>query len=143
MLKSDEPIVVKQTFAVPRSRVWQAITSVPEMHEWFFEEIVDFQPTVGFETKFSISHDEKIYTHVWKVLEATPEQKMVCDWTYEGHPGRGLVTWELERTDDETEMTLTSEAVESFPQDDPAFHRESALEGWTYLINERLPEHLQ
>jgi len=149
MLKSDKPIVVTQSFAVARSLVWQAITNVPEMQKWFFEEISDFEPTVGFETEFSIPHEGKTYTHVWKVLEATPEETLVCDWTYKGVVGRGRVTWELSDEkdkgdgDDQTLLTLTSQAIESFPQDDPAFHRESALEGWKFLIHELLPEHLE
>ena len=143
MLKSDKPIIVKKSFAVAKALVWKAITSAPEMQKWFFEEISDFEPKVGFETQFSISHDGKTYTHIWKVLEATPEEKLVCDWTYKGVAGRGKVTWELSTQDGETLLTLTSQATESFPQDDPAFHRESALDGWEYLINELLPEHLE
>ncbi len=37
------------------------------MQQWFFDNIPDFAPTVGFETTFSIASDTKSFTHQWKI----------------------------------------------------------------------------
>ncbi|MFK7769484.1 MAG: SRPBCC domain-containing protein [Mariniblastus sp.] len=138
MLVDDKPIVVEQEFTAPIGRLWQAITVMSEMQQWFFEQMENFEPVEGFETKFTIEFDGKEYAHVWKLIEVVPRKKIVFDWSYAGCPGRGHVTWEIEETPGGSKLKLTNVAVESFPQDDPAFLRESGEEGWKYLIQEEL-----
>lgn len=138
MQATDKPIVVEQEFIAPVSRLWEAITVPTLMQEWFFQEMEDFKPEVGFETRFQIEFDGKTYPHVWKIIEVEPKKKIVYDWSYENCKGRGLVTWELGETSGGSKLKLTNSIVESFPQDDPAFKRESGEAGWQHLINDEL-----
>ena len=141
MKKTDPPVVVEQTIAAPIPKVWKAITELDEMQAWFFEEVETFEPKVGFETQFSIEHEGKTYVHQWKLLEVEPEKRIVFDWQYEHCEGQGKVEWDLSASESGTEFKLTNSVVESFPDDDPAFTRESCEGGWQYLL-ERLNEYV-
>ena len=39
MRKTDEPIIVEQTFDTSIDKVWNAVTKLDEMKQWFFKEI--------------------------------------------------------------------------------------------------------
>lgn len=143
MQTTDAPVVIEQTYKSSVKDVWNAITEPSRMREWFFAEMDDFDPATGFETKFSVQADDKVYQHCWKLTEVVPQQRIVYDWSYEGLAGRGLVTWELESITDGTKLTLTNTIAESFPIDDPVFRRESCVAGWQYFINEQLMDYLQ
>ncbi len=143
MQTSDAPVVVTQSFDCDIETVWRAITELAEMQAWFFAEIREFKAEAGFETEFELQHEQKTYVHQWKILEASSPTKIVYDWRYRDLPGIGHVTWQLAAQQNQTTLTLTNSVVESFPDDDPAFHRDSAVDGWTYLIQQRLKEHLE
>ena len=142
MKPTDAPIVVEQLFALPASDVWNAITAKEHMQKWFFEQIESFEPTEGFKTQFDLEHAGTHYIHMWTITEVIPHQRIVYDWRYKDMPGVGCVTWELEPAGNETKLTLTNTAIEAFDDSDPSFTRESAQEGWRFLINERLMMYL-
>lgn len=140
---NTSPIVVEQTFNVPASVLWKAITDKDEMRQWFFEQMTDFQPEVGFETQFDVSCEGQVFRHEWKLTEVVPERKIVYDWRYGGYPGSSSVIWELSETADGTKLTLTHQVHEAFPQDNPLFSPESCRAGWAYLIQESLKAFLE
>ncbi len=140
---SERPIVVTETYGQPPERVWAAITDANEMRRWFFHEIETFEPTVGFESKFTVSNELGDYLHLWTIIEASPNERIVYDWRYEGREGAAKVTWLLTATDGGTQLELTHAGHETFPQDDPAFTRESCEGGWRYFLSERLKAYLQ
>lgn len=143
MTGSPEPIVVEETYNAPVSAVWQAITDKDQMRRWYFEQMVDFRPEVGFETGFTVSSDGRAYPHRWKVTEVVPGRLIAYDWRYEGYPGRGLVTWELSEAPAGTLLHFTCEGIETFPQCNPAFSRESCQAGWDYLLRQSLKAYLE
>lgn len=143
MQTSDEPVVVEETYSATIDDLWKAITVPEQMREWFFFEMIEFEPMVGFETQFNVEADGKTYVHTWKLAEVESKKRIVYDWSYEGLPGRGLVEWDLESTADGTKLLLTNTIVESFPQDDPVFKRESCVAGWQYFINEQLKMYVE
>ena len=63
----NEPIVVERTYHAPVKAVWEAITNVDKMRQWYFPSLGEFEPEVGFETRFDVWHDDKIFVHIWKV----------------------------------------------------------------------------
>ena len=136
------PIVVSETYDASPDVVWRAITDADEMRQWFFETMEEFRPEPGFETKFNVHHDGRDYLHIWRVTEVEPQQKIVYGWRYGGHPGESTVTWQLTPVAGGTRLELSHVGVESFPQDDPAFRRESCRGGWECFIQERLKAHL-
>jgi len=140
---SEDPHVLEQTFNNPAAVVWKAITDADQMRQWFFEAMEDFKAEVGFETQFNVVCDGRDFMHVWKVTEVVPQKRIAYSWLYEGYPGDSTVVWELSETSDGTKLLFTHVFRESFPQDEPAFTRESCRGGWDYFVHESLPAFLQ
>ena len=142
MKNTDKPVVVEQSFDVPKEKLWNAITDVEQMQQWFFDNIPAFEPVEGFETRFVVETESRTFPHLWKLTEVIPEEKITYDWIYEGYPGRALVTFELMEDGNSMELIVTHDVVDSFPEDIPEFTRESCQGGWEYLIQQRLQEFL-
>lgn len=141
-MTSSRPIVSSAAFDAPVDAVWRAITAPNQMRQWFFAEMTDFEPKVGFETIFTVNCEGNAYPHVWKIIEVVPQQRIVYDWRYQGYPGQSTVTWELGEEGNRTKLVLTHEGIESFPQDNPVFSRESTQGGWDYFVCESLSRFL-
>ena len=142
MKKTDPPIIVEATYSVSIEKVWEAITELDQMQKWFFENIEDFQPKVGFETKFVIQNEGKIFTHQWKIREVIPHQKISYDWNYAEYEGDGYVTFDVIKNEKETLLRLTSVVTADYPSDMIEFKRESGIGGWNYFLNDRLKNYL-
>lgn len=140
---NSQPIVVEQVFPVPASVVWKAITDPDQMRQWFFQAMTEFRPEVGFETRFDVEIDGQIFPHEWKLTEVVPKSRLACQWRYGGFPGDSTVIWELHESDGQTTLTLTHTGQESFPQDIPAFRRESCVAGWRYFLQQSLKDFLE
>ncbi len=142
MKKHDQPIIVEQSFNAPIERVWNAITDVAQMRQWYFDNIPAFKAEVGFETQFDVQTEQRIFRHIWKVTEVVPQKLISYTWKYEGYPGDSQVMFELFKGNQSTKLRLTHQIKESFPQDIPEFSRESGIEGWKYFIQNSLKEFL-
>ncbi len=97
------------------------------MRQWFFEPITDFHAEAGFGTEFNVRCDDQDYLHRWKLTDVVPNARIVYDWRYGGVPGSSSVTWELSETPDGTKLTLTHKGIETFPQVNPVFSRDSGI----------------
>jgi len=139
---SSEPIIVEQSFNASRETVWRAITERDQMINWFFDNIPDFRADVGFETRFEVDSGQRHFSHLWKITDAVPEQRLVYEWRYEEYSGTGTVTFELFEDGDGSLLRVTNEGLESFPQDVPEFARESCEGGWKYFIQDNLKRYL-
>lgn len=133
-----EPIVFEQEFDVPVDELWRAITDRDQMVQWYFAEISAFVPVVGYQTEFVLQVEDRDIVHRWEVTEVIPGQKITVTWRFKDIPGDGAVTWELAERGAGSSLRLTNTGLETFPQDDPLFTRESCEGGWRYFINERL-----
>lgn len=139
----SDPITVSQSFDLPKEVVWSAITEHDQLVQWFFDKIPEFRAEVGFETSFLIDLGERQFTHLWKIIDVIPNQKIVYSWRYAEYPeGDGLVSFDLSGDKESTNLTVTASGTETFPQDIPEFKRESGVEGWTYFIQESLKNYL-
>jgi len=143
MRKNDEPIIVEQTFNTTVDMVWNSITDVDQMRQWYFENIPSFKAEIGFETQFNVQSQERNFLHMWKVTEVVPQKKITYNWKYDGYPGDSFVVFELFKQNNLTKLKLTHRVVESFPEDIPEFSRESGFEGWTFFIRKSLKEFLE
>ena len=143
MRKNDEPIIVEQTFNTSVDIVWNSITEIDKMRQWYFENIPSFKPEVGFEIRFNVQSQDRNFLHIWKVTEVVPLKKIVYNWRYENYPGDSLVKFELFEDNNSTKLRLTHQVLENFPDDIPEFKRESGVEGWTFFIRKSLKKFLE
>ena len=143
MRKDDEPIIVEETFNAAIATVWNAITEIVEMRQWYFENISSFKPEVGFKTQFNVISQDRNFLHLWEVTEVEPMTNIAYSWKYDGYPGDSFVVFELTRQNNLTKLRLTHQVMESFPEDIPEFTRESGVAGWTFFIKNSLKEYLE
>ena len=143
MKRSDPPIIVEQEFSASPARLWRALTNPAEMRQWFFEQIPDFQPEIGFYTEFLIQNEGRNFTHCWTVREVLPEKKIVYRWMYPEYPGDSHVHFEIEALENGSLLRVSTEIIEDYPDNIPEFKRESGVAGWKYFIQDRLPKYLE
>ena len=143
MKVSDEPIIVEQSFQNSKEEVWSAITELKHMQEWFFDLIEEFEPKIGFKTRFALQSGERTFTHLWEITEVVPLQKITNRWRYNEYLGDSSVKFELNEKAGSTLLRLSSEVIADFPDDIPEFKRESGVQGWNYFIGKQLKAYLE
>jgi uncharacterized protein YndB with AHSA1/START domain len=139
---TTEPFEIDCTYNAPLSKVWKALTDKDEMKQWYFD-LAEFKPEVGFEFTFTGGKDGREYKHLCKITEVIPGKKLKHSWTYDGYEGTSYVTWELFDEGDKTRVKLTHEGLETFPQNNPDFAKESFVEGWTGITGKNLKEFVE
>jgi len=134
----NQPIVVEQTFNAPIKIVWNAITEINQMRQWFFNNIEDFKPKVGFKTQFNVVSGNRNFLHLWEITEIEPFKKIVYNWRYKEYHGNSFVHFELFEEKNETKLRVTSIVTKDFPSNIPEFEPESCKTGWNYFIKQNL-----
>ena len=132
------PIVVEQQLNANAAEVWKAITSQPEMIQWFFEEIPEFRAEEGFETRFTVDTGERKFEHLWKITAVERGRMIKYHWSYSEYPGAGMVVFEIAANEGGTRIRLTNEGLHTFPEEVPEFSRANCEGGWQYFIQDRL-----
>lgn len=135
MKTTDTPIIIEKTIEATADKLWQALTDPDQMRQWFFENIPDFKPEVGFETRFPVVSNSKTFTHVWEVTEARPNEKISYRWRYLEYDGDSVVHFKINSSGTNTDLKLTLEILKDFPQDIAEFKRESGIAGWNYFLD--------
>lgn len=143
MKKSDPSIIVEQSFNTSIDDAWGALTDPDRMRQWFFGNIPDFRPEVGFETTFEVQNEGRVFPHRWKVTAVVPGQSITYTWKYDNYAGDGAVTFELFEERNSVKLRLTLNIYEDFQEDIPEFTRESCIGGWDYFLGQRLKAYLE
>ncbi|MBV9962318.1 MAG: SRPBCC domain-containing protein [Parafilimonas sp.] len=137
-----KPLIVERIYTAASDKIWEALTDKNKMKQWYFD-IAGFKPEVGFEFTFNGGSDEKTYVHFCKVIEVIPNKKLKHSWHYQGYEGMSYVTWELFDEGEKTQLKLTHEGLETFPQVSKDFSRESFTQGWNYILGTSLKTFLE
>lgn len=135
-IKVAESVVIERTLNAPVTKVWQALTDVDQMRQWYFD-LKEFRPEVGFEFEFVVEHEGNRYHHLCEVTEVIPQRRIAYTWRYQGEPGDSLVTIELFGEGEKTRLRLAHEGIESFPKT-PAYARKNFEAGWNAIIGTEL-----
>jgi uncharacterized protein YndB with AHSA1/START domain len=138
---TTEAIVIERTLNAPVARVWQALTDVDQMRQWYFD-LKEFRPQAGFEFEFVVEHEGNRYHHLCRVTEVIPEKKIAYTWRYKGEPGDSLVTFELFPERNKTRLKLTHTGIETFPKT-PAYARKNFETGWNTIIDSELRQFVE
>jgi len=143
MKLNEAPVIVEQHFNVPIKVIWDAITNIEKMKLWYFENIPDFKPLVGFKTEFNVKSEDRNFLHQWEIKEVQLLQKITYTWHFKDYQGDALVHFELFEKNNETILRVTNEIIADFNDSIPEFKRESCLEGWNYFIKDRLKNYIE
>jgi uncharacterized protein YndB with AHSA1/START domain len=136
----NRPFVLEHSYDAPIEKVWQALSETGKLKQWYFPQITEFKPEVGFDFKFR--DDGSLYKKEWKVTNVVTGQKLAHTWVYKGYPGISEVTFELFEEGTKTRLKLTHTGVETFP-DDPHFARQRFEDGWARIIGINLKNVLE
>lgn len=136
----DTPFIIEQVYDAPIEKVWQAITEEDQMRQWYFPQIIKFEPVVGFEFKFT--DDGADFKKDWRVTRVIVGELIAHSWSYKGYPGSSEVTFELFKEERKTRLKLTHTGLASFPRD-PHFARHRFEEGWERIIRTDLKKNLE
>lgn len=140
---NNNPVIIEKLINAPVKKVWQAITDKDQMKQWYFD-LSDFKPEVGFEFRFpGQGRKGEQYMHVCKITEVVPFKKLQYSWQYVDREGYSVVTFELFEEADKTRVKLIHTGLETFPQDNTDFARDSFNAGWTELITVLLPKFVE
>jgi len=130
------PIAVERVLNASPRVVWNAITVRDQMIQWFFDNIPSFEPNVGFHTRFDVDSGERVFPHLWCILEAVPGKRIVYDWRYDGYNGVSRLTMSLQpEGSDQTRLRIVHETLEPFDNTIPEFQPESCRAGWNYFVD--------
>ncbi|HVD95930.1 MAG TPA: SRPBCC domain-containing protein [Candidatus Limnocylindria bacterium] len=136
-----EAVVVERTFKAPVAQVWNALTDVEQMRQWYFD-LKEFKPEVGFEFEFTVDHEGVTYHHLCRITDVVPEKRIAYTWRYKGEPGDSLVTFELFDEGKNTRLKLTHTGIDTFPKT-PAYARKNFETGWTAIIGSELKQFVE
>ena len=142
MKKKDPPIIVEHFFHTTSDVLWGALTDLDMMKKWYFANIPEFKPEIGFETNFIVQSGESLFPHFWKITEVIPGKKISYDWRYEGYNGHSNVSFEIIVENKGCTLKVTTIVLSDFESDIPEFTTESCRGGWNYFIKESLANYL-
>ena len=134
------PLIKEFNYNVPIEKVWEALTDKDKMKQWYFSQLLEFEPIVGF--KFQFDDNSAEYQKEWIVTKIVEGKTLAHSWAYKGYPGSSEVTFELSEEGDRTRLKLTHTGLASFPRD-PHFARQRFEDGWNQIIKTNLKKHLE
>jgi uncharacterized protein YndB with AHSA1/START domain len=135
----NAPLIIEQIYDASICKVWHALTDKNDMKAWYFPQLINFEPIIGFE--FTFSNDGSQYQKNWCVIKVEDGRMLAHSWTYIGYPGRSEVTFELFNQVGKTCVRLTHTGLDSFPAE-AHFARHRFEEGWKQILGSNLKIHL-
>lgn len=111
------------------------MTNQEKMKLWYFPQLKEFEPKVGFEFIFEDSNDT--FRKKWVVTKVDKPNIFAHNWSYKGYNGESKVTFELVPIDNGTKVRVTHTGIGSFP-DNTHFKRERFEWGWNNLLGKKL-----
>jgi uncharacterized protein YndB with AHSA1/START domain len=143
MTTNDRPIIVEQIFKASSSEIWEAITNIDKMKLWYFDNIPDFKPEVGFKTAFDVQSDTRNFHHIWTITEVIPLKKISYKWQFTEYEGESVAHFEIEELGSQTKLSVTTLIIADFPEKIPEFEPTSCRAGWEYFIQKNLKAYLE
>lgn len=137
-------VKLEMDFPVSPERLWKALTDIHEMKQWYFPVLAEFQPEPGFETVFTVHNEGQDFPHRWKIIEAILDKKLNYSWSFDGYPGKSLLSFELSEVEAGTKLRLTHSGLDSFqPQRHPELSKDNFEAGWKQIIGTSLKSYLE
>ncbi|WP_288954713.1 SRPBCC domain-containing protein [uncultured Polaribacter sp.] len=140
-----KPIIVDISIKASKEKIWNAVTDVSQMRHWFFDNIPDFKAEIGFKTWFVIKNEERVFYHLWEVVDVDVFNRIKVEWTYPDYIKQPfVVTFYISELENGMKnFKVKVEGVEIFNQFSiPEFTSESCIGGWTYFTN-RLKKYIE
>ena len=136
------PVVKEVTLQAPVAKVWRAITDKEEMKEWYFT-IEEFTAQPGFQFKMYGEKKGTKFPISCNVKEVHQNKKLSYTWNYDDFPAETLLTFELSKNGDQTDLRLTHEGLEQIPPGNADVSVENHRDGWEFIIGTSLKQYVE
>ena len=133
----------EQTYPANSLVLWDALTKVEQMQQWYFPQLKKFQAKINFTTSFKVYLNNRTFTHVWRVISVVPYSHLKYQWSYIEYPGKATVEFGLHEIGPYSLLKMDYKVMQAFPSNILEFTEESGKVGWSYLLNTRLREYLK
>lgn len=143
MKTQDSDIIVEQSFDCSSGDLWNAITDHKEMIKWYFSQIPDFRPEIGFKTEFVVENEGRVFTHQWEIVDLQHGSLISYSWRFKEYEGLSLSEFHVSQNQSKADLKLVVKVLEDFPDGIPEFKRESCIGGWNYFLKGNLKDYLQ
>ncbi len=136
-------VTVTETYNVPIEKVWQAITDKDKMKHWYFD-IPNFMLEQGAIFDFFEPGNDKKYLHRCQILSFESNKFLKHTWSHPDHSkGSSELLWELQETENGTQLTLTHTGLDSFSDAGADFAKENYHAGWKEILGKSLKNFLE
>ena len=122
-------------YKAPVEKLWLTLTDTASMQEWYFPQLQQFEPEIGYRFKFDDPH--ATFQKEWVVTDIIPGKTFTHTWAYKGYPGISEVRFDVSPDGNNSRLRVTQTGLESFP-DDPHFKRNRFEAGWDNLLGKNL-----
>lgn len=129
------PLVKEFHYNASIEKVWRALIDKESVKKWYFPQLREFEPVVGFNFQFDDNNAE--YQKEWIVTKVVEGKTLAHSWAYKGYAGKSEVIFDLFSEENETRLRVTQTDLDSFPND-PHFARERFEWGWDNLLGQNL-----
>lgn len=136
----NSPLIKEFHYYVPIAKVWETLIDKDKMKEWYFPQLQQFEPVVGY--KFQFDDEGSSYHKEWIVTKVVAGKTLAHSWAYKGYPGSSEVVFDLFAEGNNTTLRVTQTGLESFPNH-PHFKRERFDWGWNNLLGQNLKHLLE
>ena len=99
-------IVMEHTYDAPVDKVWQTLTDLSKIDEWFFK-LEDLKAGLGFVLSFSGNDKDEKKIHECVITELIHARKLSYSFIYKDYPQRSEVTFTLFPEGEKTRLILT------------------------------------
>lgn len=99
-------IVMEHTYDAPVDKVWQTLTDLSKIDEWFFK-LEDLKAGLGFVLSFSGNDKDEKKIHKCVITELIHARKLSYSFIYKDYPQRSEVTFTLFPEGEKTRLILT------------------------------------
>lgn len=108
MIETSDTIKLSHFYEHPPEKVWDALSDEKAISKWFIQ--ADFKPLVGY--SYTFTHETTVITG--EVLVVNRPECLSYTWVVGGTGVPTVVTWDLERKEGGTELTITHSGIEKY-----------------------------
>jgi uncharacterized protein YndB with AHSA1/START domain len=134
---SKEKVTIEKKIAAPVELVWKALTSAPEMKNWYFA-MEKFIPEPGFSFRMFGEKNGKFFPIRCCIIQAEQNKLLTYSWSYEEYPAETLLRIELEEDGKKTLVRLTHSGLDQFPKEMEHLDSKHHKESWNTIIGKNL-----
>lgn len=134
------PLIKEFEYKAGMPEVWYTLTDTAKMKQWYFPQLLQFEPVVGFQ--FVFKEDNLEYRKEWIVTKVSEGETLAHSWAYKGYAGSSEVTFDLFAAGTKTKLRITQTGLETFP-DHAYFNRQRFEQGWEILLGQNLKQVLE